>query len=449
MPKEMERDMGNEDKVTQFVDTRAIFLPEDLHSESGPTVYSLGDEFAKTGKNTNIPFYIAVLGFIAVLALSAVIITRYVQYRSSIVAIDISEFEDLKLRDILDSASKFKTDLNVAREELDEFRLKIQTAILDVKDAATKKREAILSRHLDSDQTEAELKKINEEEAQQIKAVTAQYNRKITQKQKDISELKLKISAFDGQVKDRVGKAEDIISNYQKLHTMKMEKQRAYYENEIRVINNYNKRYIESLVLKYNPIFRSGEFDRILNTKIDTDKKKIPVLKEYMPELRREGVMTEPAFTALRSKISDNFLIMNRMNRIPYENSVPSALTHNDYFTRLIISDYENLWSSLVGVIGKKNRQLQYYRNAFNSLSKIDPECGFIVDPADPKMIRVHLSPIHSIKEGDTGLIFRRDDEYVGKIEFFMTPEGMAAKAVDVDRNKKIEPFDKILFKIK
>ncbi|HPA73977.1 MAG TPA: hypothetical protein PKY31_17020, partial [Spirochaetota bacterium] len=54
---------------------------------------------------------------------------------------------------------------------------------------------------------------------------------------------------------------------------------------------------------------------------------------------------------------------------------------------------------------------------------------------------------VHTVKSGDTGLVFRDDDEYIGKIEFVVSATDTTAKIVDLAENKKLRPFDKILIK--
>ena len=103
--------------------------------------------------------------------------------------------------------------------------------------------------------------------------------------------------------------------------------------------------------------------------------------------------------------------------------------------------DYRKLAKS----VERKNSLIRNYQNAFDHLSRTKPESGYIIDPSNPNSIRVYINKIHTIKEGDTALVFREDDEYIGNIQFFQTEDGIKAKVIDI--KKDIEPFDKILLK--
>ncbi len=444
--------MGNENKVNSkeiIEKSKAMFLPDEVKPDALPYVYSLEEEFAKTKKNKSYLFYLAVIGFIALVVILTIFITAYVQNKSRAIDINISEFEDLKLRDLLDSSRKYEAQLNALKDELDDIKLKMNNDVLRVKDDAARQRENILAKNLSEAETQKQLARVKDSEDRKVKAVRASYQKRISDKEQEIAALKKQIASQDSKMRSNIQKAEDIVSNYQKLHKMKMDKQKAEYEDEIRRLKDYHQRYIASLILKYNPIFRSDRILKIINTPVDTSSKSLPKLRGYMPELRRENVISEGAFRSIRDKIANEQLVTDRMKKIPYENSVPSALNSLDSLSRNIISDYENLWYSLVLVIQKKNRQLGYYGYAFNFLSRENPESGYITDPRDPKHIRLHMMSFHKVKEGDTALVFRSDDDYIGKIQFFNTFDGLAAKTLELVQGKKMEPFDKILIKIK
>ena len=75
-------------------------------------------------------------------------------------------------------------------------------------------------------------------------------------------------------------------------------------------------------------------------------------------------------------------------------------------------------------------------------------ENGHIIDPRDPSNILVFINKIHNVKPGDFGLVFRNDDEYIGKIKFFIKDGEIRAEAVEMHEKNKVMPFDKILIQI-
>lgn len=441
--------MGNEDKVKDIVSrSKEIFLPDELQPEEVQQVYSLNEEFAKTRKNRSLAFLFIVAGFIFVIIASSVIVTYWIQQQQTQLDLSISDFEDLRLRDLLETSNRYQGELNGAREDLDEIKLQMEKEILRVKEGTARQREGVLARHLPENETDRQLKLLQAQEERKIIAVKAQYQNKLNEKEEEILTLKAKVAASDKGMKDNVQKAENILNNYQKLHNIKMNKQKEYYENEIYNLKLYHKRYVEALILKYNPVFHSTRLQGILKSEASPVYAKTPEMKSFQSDLGREGAISKEGFDRIRRNVENNALIMARMNRIPYENSVAPALTQMTQLTNRIIYDYENLWYDLVNIIRKKNEIIGNYRYAFDYHSKIYPEGGFIIDPRNTRNIRVHLSTVLNVKTGDIGLIFRAEDEYIGKIKLIKHSSVIYGTAIEIAQNRKILPFDKILIKL-
>ncbi len=443
----MERHMGNENKVTDLVRrSKEAFLPDELRPDDQQQVYSLNEEFAKTRKNRSFMFVLKVLVFLVFIIAAAYFGAKLIEKLKQDEDVHITEFEDLRLRDLFDNASGYQSELNSARDGLDTLRLRMQEDILSVKNDSARERESLLARHLPAAETEAQMKKIGEREEVRVKAVQDGYQRKITAKEGDISRLNEKIAAANKDMKVSVHKADSIMGNYQKLHNIRMERQKAAYEREIRDLKDYYQRYIAALILKYNPVFKSQRIEEILRT-APSATADVPRLHNYSDILRKEHAFSRADFEKLRKNFEDYAVLMDRMRQIPYENSVPPTLIKIDALSRSVSDDYEKLWTALVSVIAKKERMLQNYRYAFEYHGTLFPENGFIIDPRDGEMVRIQLSRVHTVKSGDTGLVFRDDDEYIGKIEFVVSATDTTAKIVDLAENKKLRPFDKILIK--
>ena len=145
---------------------------------------------------------------------------------------------------------------------------------------------------------------------------------------------------------------------------------------------------------------------------------------------------------------SDQQSIIRRMNRIPYINSVAPSLDKIEYFSRELTGRYEKMWGGLADSVRVKSAHLNHFRYAFDYLARTEPESGYIVDPRDPDAIYVHLRAVHMVKDGTTALVFRKDDEYVGRIQFYAGSAGIMARVVEVQEGRKIQPFDRILIKV-
>ena len=59
------------------------------------------------------------------------------------------------------------------------------------------------------------------------------------------------------------------------------------------------------------------------------------------------------------------------------------------------------------------------------------------------------VSSSSPVADGDQGLVFRADDEYIGAIIFSVTGNGISARVVELAPNKQFQPFDTFLIKKK
>jgi len=395
--------MGNEDKINHIVTkSKSEFLPRELPFDEGPPmVYSLAEEFARTKKNRNPLFHLFIVGFLALIIGATYFITYEIQKSLRKSDTIIADFEDLHLKDILDSAKRYEKDLDRYNKELDDLR-------------------KAMSDQLYTARTN-----------QQQKDIRATYGNLIAEKQRKIDDTMKKKAQYDTRLKETMAKAQAMVDYYQKLHQMKMAAQRQEYQAKM-----------YRTIMEYNPIFKSREEKTALKGTLSAAD---PSLKVYRDELAAEKVLSREEFDALRMKLKNLKVLTDRMLKIPYKNSVKPALKNIDGNQNEIINTYEKLWNDLVRVVRTKNRLLKNYSTAFNYLSKTNIEGGYVVDPTDLNKIHVYINAIHTVREGDTGMVFNSEEELIGKISFYISSDGLKAKLIERQANKQMEPFDRIL----
>ena len=450
MSEKMEWNMGNENQVNDKLEqSKHKFLPEVVRDiEKQPAMYSLEDEFSKTGKNKNILLYLFIIGFFAAVIAGTLLVGNVIEQENREVVINISEFDDLRLKDLIDSAQKDEGDLEILIRELDDLKLKLQNVILDLKDRYYSKRESVYSMNLSREESDKKIAELKEEEEKKIKSVTARYNKRIKKKSREVAVLRNRLAKNDKSYKEGIKKTGAVLSNYNRLHSIRSKSSKRAHNNKMRTQKRYYDKYVGSLVLKYNPIFKSIKINSIVNSEIDPALRRKPNLKDYNTVLNSEGIFNKNRFDNLRGNISSHYTLMNRMLRIPYKNSVPPSLKQLDFLTKSIVVNYEGLWSSLAEAVKNKNKQIDNFNYAFDSILKEKPESGYIIDPRDKKNIIVYVKKMHRIKSGRIAFIFRDDDEYIGKIKFFMKKDSIRAMIIETARDKKVKPFDKILMKM-
>ena len=104
----------------------------------------------------------------------------------------------------------------------------------------------------------------------------------------------------------------------------------------------------------------------------------------------------------------------------------------------------KSLWSKLE----RRSLLLNSYQYAVNYLAKDQAENGYILDATDPKNINVFINSIVKIKNGTIGLVFRTEDNYIGKIKLNWQGQYLRAEVVELQNDKQLLPFDKILLQL-
>ena len=112
--------MDNEQQVsTELTRTKEVFLRESPGMSSGPPkLYSVEEEFEKTKRNRSKVVPIVVLAFVVIFGLASTAVTLVIQRSTRQVPIDIDEFNDINLTEILDRQKKNENAFQAAQRQL-------------------------------------------------------------------------------------------------------------------------------------------------------------------------------------------------------------------------------------------------------------------------------------------------------------------------------------------
>ncbi len=428
--------MGNDNEIKKDTNeaSSSEFLPEEIRdTETQVTEYSIEKEFARTKKNRSLGLIFFMIGFIAAALAATIIGSALMQQKNRQVEVKVDDFQDLRLKDLLDKAQQNEERLDQLRTELTDLRLEKEKAILAIQNEYRVKREKVIAANLSSDATDQRIQTLKRSENREIAEVRTEYNGKIEDKEKEIEELEKKLDS-------EVYKKGEAASNVDKLYKMKIDNLKQRHAQEMRDQKSYYERYINNLILKYNPVYRSYELRKIISETDDVPEK--PELKPYNPVIEQEVGFSKSRFEILHKRIEDRDLIVRRMDRIPYENSIPPSIKRIDNLSDGIVHDYETLWSGLA-------TRLSHYSYAFEFIMKTRPESGYIIDPRNPKNIQVYVNRYVNVTSGTTAFVFRDDDEFIGKIRLDRSGSVFRASVVEVAPGKTMRPLDKILLKMK
>jgi hypothetical protein len=389
--------MGNDNKIKDLVvHPRDHFLPQEITDyDHNIDVYSLENEFSKSQKNKNYGVIIATIAFIIVGIAGTVLFTNWMEVKQKKTEVNISEFEDVRLKDLIDAAQKNRSKLDVAKSELDALKQEKEKEIQGVKDSYKMKREAVSSKNITADEKAMQIAKINKDEKAELKKVETSFNNKIYVKEEDIKRI-----AYEAEFSNKkVGTA---ASNVDKLTELKLNKQKKEYEDKI-----------DQLILKYNPKYTN---EKLVNA------------------IKGKTAFSSNDLYSYKQKINDYSLIMDNILQVPYINSINPAIKQMDKLSRPILNEmYE---------------KVSFYNYAFDYILQKKPESGYIIDARSPERVVIHVNKRLAIKDGEIASIFRSDDEYIGKISLYKSSGGYKGKVLELAYKKKIEPFDKILLNL-
>ncbi len=171
-----------------------------------PKVYSLEEEFSKAKKNRDIKPYFIFFGFILMLIGATIYTTHYLEVKSKQVNIDISDFEDLRLKETLNAAKEKEKELNQKSAELDTKakELMIKNKELDSKkgeirnlrnsfNQEVQKIKVQVQEQADLENTDQKLQRLQMKGQKQIDQITKTYEAKLAQKQAEILRLQEQI----------------------------------------------------------------------------------------------------------------------------------------------------------------------------------------------------------------------------------------------------------------
>lgn len=435
--------MGNEIEIKDLDLRGTDFLPTRIEDIDGiKDIYNLENEFAKTKKNRNLLLYLSILLFFAIVIGSAFAFSLYIQSKNKDVDINISEFEDLRLKEVIDSARSHENNLDLLQIKLEILKVERRKDILEVWKEYHQKELNLLAQSLPDKETDLGLARLRTAEQREVAAIDNRYSRQIKEKEEEIEAIKEEIKR---KKEAEIAEKSESISNVDRLNALKMEELKKSNDSGVVALRQYYEGYITYLESLYNPVFQSPKIQSILAAKVSGHQGNIRGFEQIYEE---EGIIARGEYLTARAKADNKQELLDRLARIPFKNSVVPSLTKIDQLTNAVENDYESMLKRFSPVIEYKNSLIANYRAALDHYLAEQSENGYIIDPSDSNNIHVHVSRIYQISRNMNALVFRNAEERIGEITFTQVGPDTRAKVVRLEKNKTIEPFDKILLKL-
>lgn len=438
--------MGNDIQIKDLDLRSTSFLPSEIRDIDGITdIYSLEDEFAKTKKNKNLVLYLSILLFFAVVVGSAFIFSVYIQNKNKSVDINISEFEDLRLKEVIDSARSHENNLDLLLIKLEILKVDHKKQVLEVQEKYYQRELNLIAQELPRNQTDQRLQQIRTAEQREIAAVNRSFEKEIAAKTKEIDDIEEELA--QKKLEEEQTEKSASVSNVDRLNALKMEELKKSNDSGVVSLREYYEKYVNYLVMLYNPSFQSPRIRSILdsNQRLAGNDK-----NGFHPIYQQEGIINAREYNAIHTKSADNQFLLERLQRIPFKNSVGPALAKVDAYTNSIEGNYEELLGRFADTLIYKNSIISEYQDALNSVLSDRMDNGYIINSQDSDNLHVHVNIAYPTPTDATAIVFREDDEYIGKIQFIKLDRNdvIRAKVIDLARGKSIKPFDKILLEL-
>jgi hypothetical protein len=446
--------MGNDKQIkvkqtgSVLEQARAEFLPLAIKDpERKVKQYSLEDEFSKSKKNKPWFLYLFVASFIVLIIVSAIILISVIQSKSRKIELNIRDFEDVKLKELIDSSKK-------GENQIDQFRRELSALDSDYKDEQERigrefesKKDAVTMMDLpDADKT-AKLSVVDKEEEKKRVASDRNYQSKR-------KEILAKISAEQSRIKDKgaSGRTEksfgDIFGGENKLFKIQMDKVADSYDKRITEEKEKTRKDKEDLVLLYNPLFKEKFILEVIQKPVPVVVSRSDFFAGLGDSLAVDNVLSKDQLSRLNDDMKKELALTGRLRQIPYKNSVQRAVMHSDSLTKSIFNTYDLALRRIVDLLDSKNLSLKYFNYALEYMTKSQQENGYILDARDNNAIGVYFGKVHKIRAGDHAFVFRSDDDYIATITFRMYKGVLVGSVTEIAKGRDIRPFDKIMFKM-
>ncbi len=436
--------------------------------------YDVGREFAGTRRNRTFLVPAVVLGLLIVLTAGSLVITIAIQRRIDSIRVDIRDFEDVNLREVLDQVKNLETDMQTALRDKEALAGERESRRQAIRADAQHRIDLLVNDDLSESERAERLQEIRAREAREIRAADGGYAPKLAAIDTRLREIQSRREQYDAREMEQAKEREQILNNQRLLFEHQGDEQKRFYEERIarltadyqaqlRDLRVFHESFVaglrrkqeqetRNLIARYNPTFADPALKALLEAPIDRALLAGPALADYRPLLGEEGVISPAAYQSIRRKLVEYQAVVGALQKTPYLNSVPAALAQLEARNLGLLRELEAIWGGLAGVlaareatIARQAARIEELGYAMESLVKANGENGYILDPRDPADIAVYVDRVRDVSPGMLGFVFRRDDLSIGVIRFTAVGERVRASLVRLEGAEPIRPFDKVL----
>ena len=215
--------------VRMFLDSELASIYQQTKLQS----YNLEKEYSETKKHKSpLPWIILGLCFAVVLA-TVVVMTTVINTKDRNITVEMNVFDDLNLKDLLDSVSKIQTNYDNVKSQRAAL---ISSRESDLKNAESKREQDIFvikSMKLSAKEERAKINQVENEYNLTMQNIQSNYEAKMSAVEAEIKEYEEQLAKYDSSKVQAAQEQERLLNSERRVQELERRKLSQQYERQI------------------------------------------------------------------------------------------------------------------------------------------------------------------------------------------------------------------------
>ncbi|MCX7882153.1 MAG: hypothetical protein N2314_02900 [Brevinematales bacterium] len=447
--------MDHDKQITQWIqDPKSFFLAEDIaHDAERPPLYVLEEEFAKTKKNRPYFLYLTMVGVSVVVVGVSLFVARWYREHAVSTEVKVEDFQDLNLKELLENYAKSQDALSQARFELDTLKQEYRDLQAKVRQRKVQEELLLAQQDLTEEEKLKKFAQIATNAMKELKQLEETYLPQIQAKEEEISRLEQESEHYQKEVKG-VSRKAPIEDATRQAYEARLKKQQEYFQNQLAEqkrryeqekaeLKRYYERYNETLIRRYNPLLATPDFEEALRYSVPNRN----VLAIWPLVVQKYGIPFSLEEISRQALYQERLL--KRLLLVPYTNSVPLTLGQIYAYALGMRAEYESLGRVVGDILEERDQLWKRTLQALTRYVRERGENGLVLSPG--KMTLVVMDPVYPVKTGDSGYVFRQDNQMIARVRFVLSNyQTVFIEPVEwYDTKREFQVFDRIVLRLK
>jgi len=462
--------MGDDNEIRQLIrhESESFLKTALVHSKDVVKTYDLDIEFARTKQNKS--FFVIVATLIAIIAVGAAAfgVTRAIEISVAASPVDVTAFEDLNLKDILDTSKRNEADMERAKNDLAQLQLDLKTNLDAVARDYKAAVESIKANTANPADEKAQTTIADAAAAAKRQKLQADYKTASAAKQAEIDAIQKKVDQYDSRAVEQAKKQEAVLQSERMAFDIEKQQQAKMYEariadleaaraKDVADLTRQKDELAASLTARYNPTYADDRSANLLQS-VKKDLPQAPAPEAFHPYLSAAGVLDKAAMQQLDQSFSDFEYLSAKLRAVPYINSVPSSLSRMETEARSSLAAYraaltaagsdlkdrDQTIAELTARAKAAENSLEQYRWAVSSYARQSRDSGYVIDARDTAKLEIYLDPTVPVSDGGTGYVVR-GDKTIATLSFHVAAGKVDASVTRMEPDETLLAFDSIV----